>query len=125
ILASAVGVVLAIGCANNKPNERPEYIPLDGALAATGAAPLSAMAYPGQAYYVMDASRHALLFSSRVPNSNAGPVIVKVDRERKAVIVTPTQSRDPELVLLENLDPNDRYSIWLSGGDGSQNGSPG
>jgi len=22
-------------------------------------------------------------------------------------------------VLLENLNPNERYSIWLSGGDGS------
>src|SRR3954447_17549214 len=125
ILAStAAALLLAVGCVNNKPNERPEYIPLDGTLAATGAAPLSAMVYPGQAYYVMDESRHALLFSSRVPSSNGGPVIVKVDRERKAVIVTPTRERDPELLLLENLNPNERYSIWLSGGPDSQNGSP-
>jgi hypothetical protein len=47
--------------------------------------------------------------------SNAGPVILRVDRDRKSVIVSPTKARDPELVLLENIDPNNRYSIWLSG----------
>lgn len=90
-------------------------VPLDTTLAASGQASISTLVYPGQAYYVTDDSRHALVFSSRVPMSNQGPVIVKADRERKAIIVSPTKERDPELVLLENISPNDRYSIWLSG----------
>jgi hypothetical protein len=105
----------AAGCEANKLPERPAMVPLDATLAASGQASISTLVYPGQAYYVTDDSRHALVFSSRVPNSNHGPVIVKVDRERKAILVSPTKEHDPELVLLENINPNDRYSIWLSG----------
>ena len=114
---------LSAGCASNKPNERPTYVPLDVGLAASGAASISTLAYPGQAYYVTDDDRHALVFSSRVPMSTSGAMIVKIDRERKAIVVAPTKDRDPELVLLENINPNDRYSIWISDSGSGLNAS--
>jgi hypothetical protein len=114
LCAAALGAGLVVGCASDKQQEHPTYIPLDASLAATGAAPISTLAYPGQAYYVTEDNRHALVFSSRVPTSMSGAMIVKVDRERKAVVISPTKERDPELVLLENINPNSHYSIWLS-----------
>jgi len=127
LLLFICAATFAAGCASTKPGERPTYVPLDATLAANGAAPISTLAYPGQAYYVTDEDRHALVFSSRVPTSMSGAMIVKVDRERKAVVITPTKERDPELVLLENINPNDRYSIWLSesgSASGSGSGAP-
>jgi hypothetical protein len=83
VCAAAAAAGLSAGCASNKPNERPTYVPLDAGLAASGAASISTLAYPGQAYYVTDDDRHALVFSSRVPLSTSGAMIVKIDRERK------------------------------------------